>query len=82
MKSAHIRSYSGPHFPAFKLNKERYYVFSWNAEKYGPAQLRIQTLFAQCMFKVSSRQLGGTLTATLERHFTVEDFTEMDQHRW
>ena len=24
MKSVHIRSYSGPHFPAFGLNTERY----------------------------------------------------------
>ena len=27
VKSAHIRSYSGPHFPAFGLNTERYSVF-------------------------------------------------------
>ena len=26
VKSVHIRSYSGPHFPAFGLNKERYSV--------------------------------------------------------
>ena len=26
MKSVHIRSYSGPHFPAFRLNTERYGV--------------------------------------------------------
>ena len=39
VKSARIRSYSGPHFPAFGLNTERYRiqeylsVFSSNAEK-------------------------------------------------
>ena len=27
VKSVHIRSYSGPHFPAFRLNTERYSVF-------------------------------------------------------
>ena len=27
VKSVHIRSYSGPHFPAFGLNTERYAVF-------------------------------------------------------
>ena len=26
VKSVHIRSYSGPHFPAFGLNTERYFV--------------------------------------------------------
>ena len=31
------------------------------------------------MFKVLSQQLRGTLTLTLKRHFTVEDFIEMDQ---
>ena len=28
--------YSGPYFPAFGLNTERYFVFSPNAGKYGP----------------------------------------------
>ena len=43
MKGVRIRSYSGPHFPAFGLNTERYivnteylFVFSPNAGKYGP----------------------------------------------
>ena len=32
VKSVHIRSNSGPHFPAFRLNAERYYsVISPNA---------------------------------------------------
>ena len=26
MKSVRIRSYSGPHFPAFELNTERYFL--------------------------------------------------------
>ena len=38
VKIVRIRSFSGPHFPAF----------SPNAGKYGPEKLRIQTLFTQC----------------------------------
>ena len=50
MKSVRIRSFSGPYFPAFRLNTERYpylSVFSLNAGKYGPQKLRIQTFFTQ-----------------------------------
>ena len=43
VKSVHIRSFSGPYFPAFRLNTERY----WNARKYGPEKPRIGTLFTQ-----------------------------------
>ena len=35
VKSVRIRSYSGPHFPAFGLNMERYSVFSPNVGKCG-----------------------------------------------
>ena len=41
-------SFSGPYFPAFELNTERYFVylpvFTPNAGKYGPEKLRIWTL--------------------------------------
>ena len=33
------------------------------------------------MFKVLSQQLRGILKTAFERHLTIEDFTEMDQHR-
>ena len=33
------------------------------------------------MSKVLPQQLRGTLTMAFERHLTIEDFTEMDQHR-
>ena len=33
------------------------------------------------MFKVLSQELGDTLTTAFERHLTIEDFTDMDQHR-
>ena len=36
VKSVHIRSYSGPHFPAFVLNTVYLSVFSPNAGKFGP----------------------------------------------
>ena len=54
VKSARIRSYSGPHFPAFGLNTERYGISlhiksKWG--KYGPEQLRIGTLFTQCKLR-------------------------------
>ena len=49
VKRVRIRSFSGPYFPAFGLNKERYTpylsVFSPNAGKYGSEKLRIWTLF-------------------------------------
>ena len=32
------------------------------------------------MFKVLSQQLRGTLTTVFERHLTIKDFTDMDQH--
>ena len=34
------------------------------------------------MFKVLPQQSRGTSTTAFERHLTVEDFTNMDQHRW
>ena len=47
VKSVRIRSFSGPYFPAFGMNTKTPYfsVFSPNAGKYGPQQLRIRTLF-------------------------------------
>ena len=50
VKRVHIRSFSGPYFPAFGLNTERYYyhsIFGQNAEKYGPEKLQIRILFTQ-----------------------------------
>ena len=46
VKSVRIRSYSGPHFPAFGLNTERYSVFSPNAGKCRPKR----TLFTQYLW--------------------------------
>ena len=33
------------------------------------------------MLKVLSQKLQGTLTMAFERHLTVEDFTDMDEHK-
>ena len=53
VKSVRIRTYSGPYFPTFGLNTERYGVFSPNAGKYGPEKLRIQTLSTQCLSQIN-----------------------------
>ena len=45
MKSVHIRSFSGPHFPAFGLNREKYFylfIFGPNAGEYRPEKFRIR----------------------------------------
>ena len=50
VKSICIRSFFGPHFPAFGLNTERYGVslrIQSDGEKYGPEKLRIRKLFTQ-----------------------------------
>ena len=47
MKSVWIRNFSGPYFPAFGLNTERYGEFGPNAGKKGAEKLRIRTLFTQ-----------------------------------
>ena len=41
VKSVHIRSYSGPHFPAFGLNTERYGVFLRIQSECGKMRTRI-----------------------------------------
>ena len=64
VKSVLIWGFSGPYFPAFGLNTERYCVFSPNGRKYGSEKLRIQTIFTQCVrfWKIhESRQFKNTL---------------------
>ena len=51
VKGVGIRSFSGPHFLAFGLNMEKYFVslrIQSKSGKYGPQKLWIQTLFMQC----------------------------------
>ena len=49
-------------------------------QSYGNEVLFLKSYLIIAMFKVFSRQLRGTLTAAIQRYFTVEDFTEMNQH--
>ena len=44
-------------------------------------KVSFQKYLITAMFKVLSQQLQGTLTMEFERHLTIEDFTDMDQHR-
>ena len=51
VKGVGIRSFSGPHFLAFGLNMEKYFVSLRIQSKsgiYGPQKLWIHTLFMQC----------------------------------
>ena len=41
VKSVHIRSYSGPYFPAFELNTERYGLFLRIHSEFGKMRTRI-----------------------------------------
>ena len=45
VKNLRIRYFSGPYFPAFGLNTERYSVFSSNAGKKEPEEQQIRTFF-------------------------------------
>ena len=44
-------------------------------------KVSFQKYLITAMFKVLSQQLQGTLTMEFEKHLTIEDFTDMDQHR-
>ena len=51
VKSALVKSFSDPYFPAFGLNNPSLSVFGSNAEKYGSEKLRIRIIFAQWWLK-------------------------------
>ena len=53
VESVLIWSYSGPHFPTFRLNTERYGVFSPNPGNCRPECVRIRPLFPQCVTQKS-----------------------------
>ena len=48
--------FSGPYFPAFALNTERYSVFSPNAEKYGPEKTPYLDTFHTVICKLCGLQ--------------------------
>ena len=41
----------------------------------------LQKYLITAMFKVLYQQLRRTLTTAFERHLTIKDFVDMDQHR-
>ena len=57
VKSVRIRSYSGPHFPAFGLNTERYSVSLRIQSECGKMRTRItpntDTVYAVCILRSS-----------------------------
>ena len=57
VKSVRIRSYSGPHFPAFGLNTERYGVSLRIQSECGKMRTRItpntDTVYAVCILRLS-----------------------------
>ena len=55
VKSVRIRSYSGPHFPAFWLNTERYSVSLRIQPKYGKIWTRI-TLHMDTFYAVTAEE--------------------------
>ena len=58
MKSVRIRNYSGPHFPIFGLNKERYFVSHRIQSECGKIRTRkspnTDTCYALCIIKENS----------------------------
>ena len=65
VKRVRIRSFSGPYFPAFGLNTDRYSdlsVVSPNTGKYGPENFRTRKFFTQCQCYWESIQTFFKLT--------------------
>ena len=59
-KSVRTQSLSGPYFPTFGLDRERYSEslrVQLNAGKYGPEKLRTRSLFTQWYFQIPSKNL-------------------------
>ena len=50
MKNVRFWSFSGPYFPLFGLNMERYGVHT-DTGKYRPEKIQIRTLSAQCFIE-------------------------------
>ena len=66
VKGVRIQSYSGPYFPAFRLNTERYSIFSPHAGKCGPEYGKMQTTFHVLMVgSLNSSFFASTKRAAL-----------------
>ena len=65
LKSVRIRGYSGPHFPAFGLNAERYFVSLLIQSERGKMQTRItpntDTFYAVLYINLSLLNIFQTL---------------------
>ena len=60
VKSVYIRSYSGPHFPHLdwiRIDTQYLSIFSPNARKCGPEQLRIRTFFTLCELTILAKKV-------------------------
>ena len=69
MKSVQIRSFSGPYFPAFRLNTERYLsLFSPSARKYGPEKTPYLDTFHAMIYSRSTVSLELTSRCFLYTH--------------
>ena len=58
------------------MNENNFRYYSGN---FFPKVL-FQKYLITAMFKFLSQKLGGNLTVTFERHLTIEDFKDIDQH--
>ena len=79
VKSVHIRSSSGPHFPAFGLNTERYEVSLRIQCKYGKIQTRI-TLNTNTFHAVNislGYYVGGKFLSSTEKKISVKWFIKI-----
>ena len=85
-KCPHSELYSGPYFPAFRLNTEKYGIslhIQSKLGKYGPEKLRIQTLFTQReihkknLFKLKNQENKSTMRQSLcKKSLNMEFFSD------
>ena len=79
VKSVHIRSYSGPHFPAFGLNKERYEVSLRIQCKYGkiPTKITPNTNTFHAVNISLGYYVGGKFLSSTEKKISVKWFIKI-----
>ena len=70
VKSVHIRSYSGPHFPAFRLNTERYSVSLRIQSECGKMRTRI-TPNTDTFYTVLSVSVKASFFSSLNSSFSI-----------
>ena len=75
LESVRIRSYSGPYFPAFRLNTERYSVSLRIQSKYGKIRTRI-TPNTDAFYAVVSSNFKENLSAG-RQHYAYQIFGKL-----